>query len=329
MNIEIQNKCDLLVKNRELIESKVKLGNPLMTTVAALIFTEKNVTVDVDKFAECKKLLEKNTGTFSGFQAISKVAVISKLALADNPEDYLNKLKNVYEKLGKGMISNAAFIVQASISIVDAKRDAEVDALKEKFDDLYKRMKKEHPLLTDHRDISFIANLALTNKDVDTIIKEMEECYDYLKKDLKVKIGNNEIQGVSEILALTDGDMKEKCDKIASLYDTFTAHKTKYGKVNNEYASLGVLIDINKDKDELVDEIIETANYIKGHKGFGNLSISDKIRLMFAAMLTSSVYNADNANAVGSAMNSSVAVVIAEQLMVLIIVTSAAAASSH
>jgi hypothetical protein len=189
-------------------------------------------------------------------------------------------------------------------------------------------MNKEHPILTSSEDIIFAVLLVMTGKSVDTIITEMEDCYDYLKKELKIRVGANEIQGLGEIRALTDGNMREKSDRALRIYNAFGERGVKYGKSYNEFASLGALIDVDVETRVLVDEIIETADYLKESKKFGGWVMDKKQRLMFAAMLVGDAYNAESAIITGSAIGSTVSMVIAEEVAMIMCMTVIIASST-
>ena len=186
-------------------------------------------------------------------------------------------------------------------------------------------------MITGSEDIVFSILLVMTDKSVDMILGELNECYDYLKKELKIKVDSNEIQGLGEILALSDGNMKEKCDKVVSLYNTFAEHGVKYGKSYNEFSSLGSLIDLDVETGVLVDEIAETAEYLKNGKGFGGMSMDKKQRLMFASMLVGDAYNADQFLTGNTTMTSAVAMVVAEEiaLMICLMASVTTSTTSH
>ena len=291
MKETIKKKCDLLTENREKMVKQFKWNYNLMNLSAALVFTGEGKEPYADRLDECVKILKKNAGIFSSLRSEMEPIVVSKMALADDPQQYISDLKIIYDKLTKGSIFDSAYMVQAAISILDAGKIDEADEIIARYKDLYKKMSKEHPILTSSEDIVFAVLLVMTEKDVDTIVNEMEICYEYLKKEKKIKVGGNEIQGLGEVLALSDGDMIEKCDRVALLYDKFAEHGTKYGRDYGEFASLGALIGIDIDADALVDEIIETAEYLKSCKGFGGFSMDKKQRLMFAAMLVGDAYS--------------------------------------
>ncbi len=316
MKESIKNKCELLVENKNVIEKNFIFSDRLMIISAALVFSMADRPVDMEKLKECKDILKKNAGVFSGLRSHGETVLVSKMALSDNPEKYLLDVKEAYAKIGKGKFADSGYVVQAATSICDVNRQEDLDSINTKFRELYKKMEKKHPFLTADEDLVSAVLLAMTEKSVDQIIDDMEVCFDYLKKEMKIPFGANEVQGLCEILALTDGDMKEKCDKTIKFYQTFKEHGKRYGVENSELAVMGTLIDIDEDPDAIVDEIIETAEYLGTHKGFGAFSLDKKQRLMFATILVSEAYSNDSLNG-NAAINSSIAAVIAEEMAVM------------
>ena len=117
MKESIKNKVDLLVSNKEKIEKEFKWGYSLMNIAAALVFTGANKEVDIDRLKECKTVLKKNTGTFSSFQSNSEAVIVSKMALADNPEQYINDVKAIYDILNKKHTFDNPYLIQGAICI--------------------------------------------------------------------------------------------------------------------------------------------------------------------------------------------------------------------
>lgn len=83
-------------------------------------------------------------------------------------------------------------------------------------------------------DLSYAALMALSDRDTDIILKDMEECYSYLKKTCKLGASSNALQGLSELFAMTDGNHQEKCERIAALYKLLKEKKAEvsYGIVS-------------------------------------------------------------------------------------------------
>lgn len=333
MKDSIKNKVDLLVANRAKIEKEFKWGYNLMNIAAALVFSAADKEADIEKLKECREILKKNTGAFSAFRDTSEAVIASKMVLADDPEQYLKDVKLVYDKLSKKRMFDSSFLIQGAISIYEAGRMDDTDMIMEKYTELFKKMEKKHPILTSSDDIVFVILLAMTEKSVDRIFDEIEECYTYLKKEIKLKVGSDELQGLGEILALSDGDIKVKSDRVVKLYNTIKEHGIKWGNEYNEFAALGTLIDtssvVDVDEDALVDEIVEVSDYLKTIKGFGDWSLDSKQRLLFSAMLVGDSYSDNSAVLSSSTINSTVAMVIAEEvaimMCIMICVTSASA----
>lgn len=327
MKESIKNKVDLLISNKQKIETEFKWGYSLMNIAAALVFTGENREVDIERLKLCKQILKKNTGVFSSFRSYSEAVIVSKMANAADPEQYINDVKFIYEKLKRSSFSDSSYLIQGAICIYEAGKLSEAEILAKKFWDVYNKMNKKHPFLTSSEDIVFVILLAMTDKSVDEIVNEIEDCYSYMRRNVKLNIGDNEYQGLGEILALSSGDITNKCDKVTGLYNSILAHGVRWGKEYNEFASLGLLIDLGVDNDTLINEIVEVNNYLKDSKGFSGWTLDNKQRLMFSAMLVGDDYGARDNHLGSSAINSTVAMVIAEEIalmMCIIICTTTA-----
>ena len=329
MNADLQKKIELFATNRQVIGKSFKIEDGLNYMVASLILTELDKEADVEKIKESRKILASKTSVFSSFRNTIELAVITKMSACNDPEGYIDQVIEVYKKiLGKKIIESYSYVLGA-MSVVDLGRTNEADAIAAKAKEIMERMGKEHPFLTDDDDEAFAVLLAMTDKSVDQIINDMEECYNYLKKTIKIKADSNSIQSLCELIALSEGSLIEKCDKTAELFKAFKEHGAKYGSYY-EFASLGALIGLDMDKDELVDTIIETSNILKTHKGFSGWTLSDKERLMFAAMLVTQVVsdNSDiaykyavNSAVIGNTVASIIAAEIAAMICVSIIIS--------
>ena len=106
------------------------------------------------------------------------------MALNGNPEKYLEDVKAVYEKFQKGKFFDSAYRVLAAMTICDAGKQADADAIIEKTDALLKSMNREHPFLTSDEDTGLVVLLALTDKSQEDVLAELEESYKQLKKGL-------------------------------------------------------------------------------------------------------------------------------------------------
>ena len=318
MKESIRKKVELLVSNKAKIDKEFTFGDGIMHIASSLVFTGADKEVDIAKFRQCSSILKKKTGMFSSFRSTSEAFVVSKMAMSDDPEKFIDSVKAIYNLLSKALFVENAYLIQGAICIYEADRVAEAEQIAQKTKQLYKMMSKKHPILTSSEDIVYVILLAMTDKSVETLYNELEDCYTYLKREVRLRVSDNEFQGLSEILALTDGDIREKTDKVVALYKTITAHGIKWGDSYNEFGSLGSLIDLEVDNDTLVNEIVEVNEYLKKCKGFGSWTLDNKQRLMFSAMLLGGAYAEEKQIINRSAVNSTVAMIIAEEVALMI-----------
>ena len=313
MQTEVMEKCDLLVQNRNLIYRGFMLEDSLMQVIAATAFVDRDEITEVKAIKECRKLLRKKHSAFSYLRGNNELFISSKMALSDDPEQYFNNVSEAYKKIHQGKQLETSYMALAAMLICDLGRQVEADELVSKAEQIKSRMNKEHPVLTDSEDTSFIMFLALTDKSVDTIISDIDEAYDYLEKTCKVKVSANALQGLCEVLAISYGDTKEKCDKVVRIFNTFSEHGTKYG-TDSEFIVLGSLIDVNVDTDTLVREILEAEVRLADLKGFKDAEMDRKKRMMYASMLVADVYGMQTAVIGNSLISHAMTTVITKQI---------------
>lgn len=313
MNKALSEKCELLIKNCSAIHRKYFINDKLLSLMAGLIFTSAGKEADTAKLKECSKILDKNIGLLSNLRANPRLVLLSRMALSDDPEQYLSNVSEVYKKIHRGKQLETSYMALAAMLICDLGRQEETEELVSKAEQIKSRMNKEHPVLTDSEDTSFIMFLALTDKSVDTIISDIDEAYDYLEKTCKVKVSANALQGLCEVLAISYGDTKEKCDKVVRIFNAFSEHGTKYG-TDSEFIVLGSLIDVNVDTDTLVREILEAEVRLADLKGFKDAEMDRKKRMMYASMLVADVYGMQTAVIGNSLISHAMATVITKQI---------------
>lgn len=313
MNDALNEKCELLLKNCSEIHRRNFLNDKLLSLMASLIFTSADKEVDPERLKECKKILEKNTGLLSNLRANPKLVILSKMAVSDDPENYINSVSEVYKKIHKGIQLENSYMALAATLICDLGRQDEAEDLIAKAEQIKRLMDKDHPVLTSSEDTSFIMFLALTDKSVETIISDIKEAYDYLKKTCKIKASADAVQGVSEVLAISYGDTKEKCDKVVRLFNTFSEKGAKFG-TDSDFIVLGSLINVNIDTDTLVNDVLDAEARLKDLKGFKDSEMDRKKRMMYASMLVAEVYGMQSAVIGNSIISNAFATVIAKQV---------------
>ena len=333
MNSELMRKLELLASNKKAIDKGFYFEMGMSQVVAGLLFASAGKEADIERMKEARNILKKKAGVFFAFRDATELVILARMATAPDMEKYIDDLIDVFNVLMKGKVFEDSYLVLTAMIIVDRDRKADAENIKDTTNEIMRRMSKLHPILTSSEDLALAALLAMSGRDIDSVMNDMEESFVYTKKTLKLRADANSIQALSQILALTEGDMKAKCDKVAELFAAFKEHGSKFGTYL-EFPALGTLLDVQVPTEVLVPEIIEAADFLKKSKGFGGLSMDKKTRLMFAALLASEVYTSGMGTsetiATNSAIvtNSAIAMVVAEEIALMVIVMCASTANS-
>lgn len=327
MRDSLTYRCDLLIKNYESIKSVAGWENTIMVKLSAYVFACKNRMVNPDVIRQCKQIIKNSAGVFSNFRGITRLYTISGLALADRPEEKMEQMVNAYNCL-KLEFGRSDYMVAAAGILADFVEPAMYEQVVHSARSIYKKLKEEHPFLTGREDITFAVLFALSEKEESVLLREVEECFQNLRKHFYSK---NDVQALSFVLALGDSDVSYKCKRTMDLYEQLVKHGCKFGK-GNELASLGVLALAEVDIETLVNEIAQVNECLKGKKGFGFWSSSNRERLMFAGMLVMNDYvseRTENQETMKiTALNSVVSIIIAQQAATCAAIAAASASAS-
>ena len=321
MTENLRNRCELFERNRSAVSGKFLFENNIMSIAAGLIFTGAAKEADIEKLKECRRILKKHTGVFSEYRDTIKLALLSEMALAEDPEQYIEDVKAVYQKMHKGHFKDNSYMVLAAMLICDLGRQEDADEIIEKHNEIMQQMNQEHPILTDSEDISYVILLALSDRPADAILRDMHAYSDYLNDAFRHKVGKDSVQGLSEFLALTDGDVQEKCDKVIRLFYALKDRKAEIGG-GHVFFALGTLAGIDDTAENIVSEILEAEAFLKNCRGFDEKSIDRKDRLMFAVLLTAASCGADASVINNTFINSALGIIKAKHIAAMITIIS-------
>lgn len=318
MNTELKEKCNLLVKNRKTITDTFSWDSGLMSLAAATLFTSRGLIADKTRLKECEAIIKSKTGAFSEFRGNVKIPLLCKMALSDHPEKYFENVETLYKLLNKSKWIGNEYKILAAITICDHADESEYDLFVNRTNEIYSRMKQEHPWLTSDEDIPFAAILAVSGLDVGQLIEEMECDYAILKKTFH---DSNAVQSLSHILALDEQSAEVKCAKVESIYQELKAIKHKYG-TGYELATLGTLTMLDMEEKEVANLIAEIDDYLKGQKGFGDFVLGSTERRLYAAQLVLNQYGPKDSKVDGVVLGSMLALTIAIEICMMVCVTA-------
>ncbi len=324
MKSEVAKHCDLLADNLKALKRPFWLENHLIKVVSAAAYAEKGKLVEVSELKESLKLLRKKQGIFSDFRSYNELVVGTKISFNNNQEEYVDDIIAAYKSMQKGKFFGSSYRALAATIIVDAGKSAEADEIAERTKAILDVMRSKHPFLTSDQDTCFAVLLAMSGKEMDLMMNELEEAYQILKKSFHFH--DNAVYSLAQVITTFDGNVEDKCKKTVDIFTALKNAGVKYGK-EYELASLGALIDIDLSLDELVSEVKETEKYLKSKSGFKGLQMSTRTRLMFASMVLASVYGKNDTSAETAAVQGTVATVIAQEAAMLMIMMAASSAS--
>ena len=283
MKTELMVLEEKFIENRDIIKSAFPFESAYLYPACATVFLNAGKTADVGRLRECRALLKSKVNVFSNFRGASEIITVAMLAESEEPEKKLDNAIAAYKCL-REHFSAGSFLPLAATLIAKERTASEFPEVAADTRNIYKLMRKEHPLLTSDEDSVFAALIALSGQRASDMITEIERNYRILKEKF---FSANAVQSLSHVLSLCPGSADEKCRKTIELFDTLKARKMRYG-TEYELAILGVLAMLDKENDYIADRIEEVSLFLSSQKGYGFWGAGKRERLMHAAMLLTS-----------------------------------------
>lgn len=321
--------CESLIQNRDILKSTFKNETTYLYPVCAAIFVNKGQTAEEEKLRFCRDLLKKKTGIFSSFRGIGRLAMISMMAAALDPEQALEEALKLHALL-KQYFWGSPYLPFASMVLSQMETGLSYEEIASRTERIYHLMKQQHPFLTSSEDSLFAAVLAVSKQDDQQVVEEMENCYRLLKPEF---FSGNAVQSLSHVLALSEKSAEEKCNNTLALFRGLRERGRKYG-TDFELATLGVLALLPVEESLLIQDMVEADDFLSRQKGYGILGPGRKQRLMHAGMLVAGDYFRQNESTImeSAAVGSVLALIVAQQAaicMSVVAASSAAAASAN
>lgn len=324
MDRQIESKCLDLTENYRILAAGNKLEYTEMVLACAGIYMAAGVKPDTERLQAAKMLLKSRAGIFSNFRGSDELLVRCKMALADDPARYFDRLEQEYGKI-KTFFSGEQTVLAAMIL---AEQNAS-GGLAEKTKQIYREMKEAHPWLTSENDLPFAALMAASGRNASAVYAEAEEIYTILRKSLRAD--RDTLQMLSHILAVRGGRADAKCEKLCALAEGLKAAKHSLGR-GSRLAILGLLADAGLPADALVERIGETDDYLKQFKPFrGFFGVGRDCRRMFAVQMVQASLGEEDGLGAAAMLSASVELAILTMILMMIIVSSTASyhAGSH
>lgn len=327
MNSQTKKIVEQIVEDTNQLKKKMfwEADPKALATIAAFLFASAGKKADIDKYVECKNYLKKKVNVFSEIRGIVKVIVITKMCLADDYEEYLSGVVEVYKKLRNlHKMTASPYMVMAAINIYEGGGIENADANIEKLEAVYKEMKAAHFSLTNDANRPFIAMMVSRDINTSAIASEISDCYEACKD---MSFSKEAMHTASEILSLSG---KSVTEKVADMNETIIAlknHKIK-GKKSELMPMAAVLSFIDASAEDKAKDIKEIYDYLKKQKGFKWLTEGTQRTLYSILAYALGNINGDSA-ALNTVINTTLTNIIIEEIILMtILIISAITVSS-
>lgn len=326
MKDTLKNKCDLFADNYYAVYKKFKWNYTTNIRLGALLYTMEERTADTEAISSCQKMIKENTGVFSRFKDTTYFMTAVILSLKQEPENLLKNALSIYEDMKKEGFHASPYLVLAALSIALQMEPYDYNRIILSAKNYYDAMKEEHKFITSADDYCFATLLAMTDKQVNQAVGEMESCYRILKETFSY---SNAVQSLSHVLTFSEVETTAKCNRVIELHNELKKRKCKFGS-GMELSFLGVIALLNEDVVKLAEEIAETNEYIKSKKNFSSWYITNQERVMYATALVCDDYLTDaKTNTMELALVNNIAgILLAQQMATMAAATAGAAAAS-
>lgn len=324
MKEELQKICTDFIGYRDMAKRAFTWDSAYMPPICAGILLDNKQYQSVESLKGYRQMIKDRTGVFSNFRGTGIAPMACMLAVSDNPEKRMSEALKVYDCL-KEHFWSSQYLPLVSMIVAQLAEEDRYKEIARKTKEMYDLMKKEHPFLTSGEDGPFAAMLVFAERSAQSMIAEVEKCYQLLKNTF---FSSNAVQSLSHVLAFGEGSAESKCRRLVELYEKLKERGYKYG-TTYELATLGALSILPCEMSEIVEDIIAVTDFLATQKGYGFFGTTKKQRMMHAAMLVSRVHKGCQRDVMTSAaVNSVIALVAAEQAAICAAIAASAASSS-
>lgn len=329
MNEKIKNLCDEIIANRNALKKSMRweVDSNTYAVMAGILTASKGVQADSDKYKKCKEILHKHVNAFSEVRGTVQAVVIVKMMMCEDPEAYALGVIEIYKKLRSiHKLTASPYMVMAAMNIYEHVGVDGADADIEKLENVYKELKKQHPLLISDEDRGYLSMLVGAGADIDRTVERIEASYEACKK---ISIDKNAVHSLAQVLALSEMNPEMQMEFVSEIIEGLKKNKTRISK-DYGLTILGAMAMLNMPTEQLISDITEASNYLKGKDGFKFYNVTKGLRTTYAAIAVFTAY-ADDCK-ISSVINTNIAMNIVEEIILMmtvaVITTTTAAASS-
>lgn len=290
MNAKLQERCIRQIENEKSFRQMSTMVSEESVKLGSLLYTAVGMTEDDDKTYNCRQILQNKSGFFSNLSGVLQSLLILKMTLAEDPEEYIDNVIAVHDKLTQDTVMSGLFSVLTATIIYEQHGTQDVDEVIAQVLEMFALVKQTNPQLSHDSDMAYIALMLLSGKADTKIEEEKSVIFKALKDEFHMP--SDAAHATTLVLITSNKPTDEKIREFKELYEALKSagHATTIKRPISIY---GAFIDLDAPTDDLVSAIVDVDKFLKSQTGYGVFSISSDFRKVVASTLVLQYYTID------------------------------------
>ncbi|WP_110113354.1 DUF4003 family protein [Bacillus sp. CGMCC 1.16541] len=289
--------------------------------MVASIYVMNKRSFDLERYSRLSDYIKNEVSTFSTLKSQERFTIAAMLDIrTQQPEKSFHHFLSLYEELIKGGFTRNVFTyISTLILMTHYQSEHDYQHQIERSFHIYKGMRKKHFFLTSSSDYPLAVLLSTQDKEIDSLLHDIEVMYDALHTNGFRK--GNDLQFLSHILSLLN-HQDRLVERTADIQRRFRERDVKVKPMH--YASLGMMATLD-DPISDIETIQQLTTYLNNEKAF---KWYKDINFMMATSFVLSE-KIDDPSLVETKMYTIMETIIqAQQAAMIATITAASAASS-
>ena len=285
MNYELLERCDEFMQYHAIMKHALGInGTGEECAVGAYYYLITGAFPDTVRIQECRELLRRRSGVFSGFRAHGSDILACMLA-ADSDPEYRLELTILAHQYLRTEFTDTSYLPILAFFFTEYLREDQFGRYTAKAKQVYGMMRDQHIMLTSYEDVIFSGLFAMSGRDLKQLTDEAEAIYQYLKPAFT--FNGNALQTLSHALALCQGGPVDKAERTGYLWRLLQKQRIRFPK-SFPIAALGILANSGIEAEVICRDFLKAQEQLK--ELVHGLFSSKETRYYFTVLVLASYY---------------------------------------
>lgn len=312
MKKRYKEKAEKMIQYYGELKKEYWFENDKVRHIIALNYSMEDRELDLTQIEAMKKHIKNKTNIFSPFRGIPMIFALSGLlcATSDTPKNKFDSLLNNEKILRDAGFNHSSYLPIALYALSSFCKEDDISKYANKAMDIYKEMKKKHPVLTSGDDYAFAILLAST----DNSRSLLDDYYDALT-DRGFYISNG-LQMLSHILVLSNKHIRDVVNHCEYIYNKLKDNNFKVAA--DYYPAIGLVCLLDIEKNVLATDLIDVASYLRSQKKYKWLENGMLVLLASAIIASEHTREKSDDVVIRTTLNDTIqAIIVAQQVAIL------------